>query len=130
MHFCIQKVILQLHSPKLHTKIPWHMIIVIISTISIIVIISTISIRLINNSLVFICFLWILFVTPSHVDNDIERLRIFGLAQSQKIGDITFYRNLLGLVWFLITDSGEKWWCSYNISQPAWLIFFRKIRYD
>ena len=29
---------------------------------------------------------------------------MFGLAQSQKIGDITFYRNLLGLVWFF--DNG------------------------
>ena len=42
------------------TKMPWCMIIVIISTL---------SIRMINNPSVFICFLRILFVTPSHVDN-------------------------------------------------------------
>ena len=44
--------------PSIATKIPWSMIIVTISTL---------SVRLINNSSVFTCFLQILFVTPTHV---------------------------------------------------------------
>ena len=36
---------------------------------------------------------------------------IFGLAQSQKMCDITFCRNMFNLVCFYDGDSGEKWWC-------------------
>ena len=45
--------------------------------------------------MVFTCFFRILFFTPSHV---VLRIRIFGLAQTQKMDDITFCRN--NLVWF------------------------------
>ena len=57
LHFCLQ---LCDYKPSIATKIPCFMMIVIPSTL---------SIRMINNPSVFICFLRILFVTPSHVDN-------------------------------------------------------------
>ena len=47
-------------------------------------------------------------------DSLFEGLRIFGLAQSQKMDVITFCRNMLNLFFvFLIKDTGEKWWCPY-----------------
>ena len=34
------------------------------------------------------------------------------------VDDITLCRNMLNLVWFLIMDSGEKWWCPCDHAWP------------
>ena len=41
-------------------------------------------------------------------DSLFEGLRIFGLAQSQKIYDKTFCRNMFNLVCFYDGDSGDR----------------------
>ena len=67
----------------------------------VIVIISTLSIRMINNLLVFICFLRILFVTLSHVYNLLRGTKYLVRLNLRKC------RNMVNLVWFF--DNAGLW---------------------
>ena len=76
------------------------------------------SIRLINIFLVFISFLWILFVTPSHVDNSLRGTEYLVWLNLRKLM-ISPSRDFLDLVWFF--DNGL--WREVVVSLSPYLCF-------